>query len=146
MGLRLSEKELKKILKNNENIRLRNKYNKYHNKRIIVDGIRYDSKKEYERHKVLLLLEKSQKIKNLRFHQKEDIIILQEDPLITYIPDFCYEENGKFIIEDLKGFQTKEFKLKKKMLIKKIKDKEINGKLRLTKYESGVFKIIEEYE
>lgn len=145
MGLRLSEKELKKILKENTDIQINPKYNKYHNKRLVIDGIRYDSKKEYERHKCLLLLEKANKISDLRIHDKKDIIILQEDPLITYIPDFCYYENGVFIIEDLKGFQTKEFKLKKKMLIKKLKTKEIVGKLRLTKYESGVFKIIEEY-
>ena len=145
MGLRLSEKELKKILKNNSDIKVNKKQNKYHNEKMIVDGIRYDSKKEYQRHKELILLEKANKIKNLRFHDKQDTVILQKDPLITYIPDFCYEEDGILIIEDLKGFQTKEFKLKKKMLISKLKKKEIIGKLRLTKYTYGYCEIIEEY-
>ena len=47
---------------------------------------------------------------------------------------------------DLKGYQTKEFKLKKKMIIHKIINNELLAKLRLTKYESGKFKIIEEYD
>jgi hypothetical protein len=145
MGLRLSEKELKKILKNNSDVKINKKQNKYHNEKMIVDGVRYDSKKEYQRHKELILLEKANKIKNLRFHDKQDTVILQKDPLITYIPDFCYEEDGILIIEDLKGFQTKEFKLKKKMLISKLKKKEIIGKLRLTKYTYGYCEIIEEY-
>ena len=145
MGLRLSEKELKKILKNNSDVKINKKQNKYHNEKMIVDGVRYDSKKEYQRHKELILLEKANKIKNLRFHDKQDTVILQKDPLITYIPDFCYEEDGILIIEDLKGFQTKEYKLNQKMLISKLKKKEIIGKLRLTKYTYGYCEIIEEY-
>lgn len=147
MGVRLSERELKKILKNNSDIKTqKTKKNKYHNTQIVIDGVRYDSKKEYERHCELILLEKSGVISNLRFHDKKDTIILQDKPLITYEPDFCYEENEEFIIEDLKGFQTKEFKLKKKMIIHKIINNELSAKLRLTRYESGKLKVIEEYD
>lgn len=147
MGVRLSERELKKILKNNSDIKTqKTKKNKYHNTQIVIDGVRYDSKKEYERHCELILLEKSGVISNLRFHDKKDTIILQDKPLITYEPDFCYEENKEFIIEDLKGFQTKEFKLKKKMIIHKIINNELSAKLRLTRYESGKLKVIEEYD
>lgn len=147
MGVRLSERELKKFLKNNSDIKTqKTKKNKYHNTQIVIDGVRYDSKKEYERHCELILLEKSGAISNLRFHDKKDTIILQDKPLITYEPDFCYEENEEFIIEDLKGFQTKEFKLKKKMIIHKIINNELSAKLRLTRYESGKLKVIEEYD
>ena len=34
---------------------------------------------------------------------------------ISYIADFVYEQGGKIIVEDVKGMQTKEFKLKRKM-------------------------------
>ena len=85
MGVRLSERELKKILKNNSDIKTqKTKKNKYHNTQIVIDGVRYDSKKEYERHCELILLEKSGVISNLRFHDKKDTIILQDKPLITY--------------------------------------------------------------
>ncbi len=144
MGIRLSEKAYKKLIQK-ENIKSLNKKNKYHNEKLVVDGVRYDSKREYLRHRQLLLREKAGEIQDLRFHCKSDTIILQNKPLIKYEPDFCYYENGVFVIEDLKGFQTKEFKLKKKMIINKIQNDEIQGIFRLTKIEKGATFIIEEY-
>lgn len=146
MGIRLSEKQFEALLekRNSKNIQ-DEKESKYHNKKIVVDGVRYDSKKEYQRHCFLMLREKAKEISNLRFHDKKDTIILQENPKIKYEPDFCYTENGVEIIEDLKGYQTKEFKLKKKMIIGKINSGEINAVLRLTKYVKGNFIVIEEY-
>lgn len=141
MGIRLSEKAFKKLIKETGE----EKKNKYHNKKIKADGNSYDSKREYLRHKQLMLKEKTGEIQNLRFHDKKDTLILQENPRIKYEPDFCYEENGQFIIEDLKGFQTKEFKLKKKMIINQILTNKLNATLRLTKFENGVLIIIEEY-
>lgn len=147
MSLRLSEKAFKKLVneKGAEGEK-KTKQNKYHNEKIEIDGIRYDSKREYLRHKQLLLKEKAGEIQNLRFHDKKDTIILQKTPLIKYEPDFCYEENGKLIIEDLKGYQTKEFKLKKKMIISKIYSGELNAVFRLTKFEKRILTIIEEYK
>ena len=34
----------------------------------------------------------------------------------TYVADFVYEQDGKTIVEDTKGFRTKEYELKKKMM------------------------------
>lgn len=34
----------------------------------------------------------------------------------TYVADFVYETMGKTIVEDTKGFRTKEYELKKKMM------------------------------
>jgi len=36
---------------------------------------------------------------------------------VSYKADFVYEENGKTIVEDVKGFKTKEYILKKKMML-----------------------------
>lgn len=144
MGVRMSQKEFDKIIKDKE-IK-KTPYNKYHNNRIKVDNISYDSKHEYERHCQLKILEKNGEIKNLRYHDKQDLITLIDDPLVRYEPDFCYIENGVKIIEDVKGVQTKEFILKKKIIISKLKKGEIKGKFRLTKYVTkGNFDIIEEY-
>lgn len=35
---------------------------------------------------------------------------------IQYIADFVYEENGETVVEDAKGFATKDWKLKWKLL------------------------------
>lgn len=137
--MRMSEKEYNKLIKNKET------NNKFHNKKIKVDGITYDSTKEYERHCYLQLLEKANEIQSLRFHDKKDTIILINDPLVKYIPDFCYDENEKHIVEDFKGMQTKEFILKKKMIISMIKKGELDITFRIVKYNNGDFEIVEEY-
>lgn len=38
---------------------------------------------------------------------------------IDYIADFMYEENGKRIVEDVKGIRTKDYIIKSKLFIKK---------------------------
>lgn len=144
MALRLTNKEFESIT--GETVK-NSKKNKYRNTRIVVDGVRYDSQKEYERHMYLILLEKQGKITGLKFHKKEMNIILQDNPPIKYEPDFCYYENGVYVIEDLKGYQTKEFKLKKKMLISMIWKGKVEGILRLTRQKGKhSFEIIEEYK
>ena len=35
---------------------------------------------------------------------------------VSYYADFVYWQNSKFVVEDCKGFKTKEYQLKKKML------------------------------
>lgn len=151
MALRLSQSQYEKLIKNKTNkcseSNSISKNSKYHNKKINVNGINYDSIHEYDRHMYLKILEKNGEISNLRFHDKKDIIILQEYPKITYEPDFCYDIGDIHIIEDVKGVQTKEFRLKKKIIIAKIINKEIKAKFILTKYISkNNFKIIEEYD
>lgn len=44
---------------------------------------------------------------------------------IEYIADFKYIENGKIIVEDVKGIQTDVFKLKHKLFEKKYPDLEL---------------------
>lgn len=136
MSIRLSESEYNKLI--NKTTKKSSK-SKYHNKIIVEDGIRFDSKTEYERYKELKLFERANLISNLRYHDKSDKIILLDDPLIEYEPDFCYDENGQHIIEDVKGYQTKEFKLKKKMIIAKIKSGQLDAVFIITKKENGTF-------
>lgn len=98
-------------------------YNKYGNIKTIIDGIKFDSKAEAERYCELKLLEKAGVIKNLKLQPR---FILQHSfkhegktvRAITYVADFQYTENGKEIVEDVKGVETAVFKIKKKMFIK----------------------------
>lgn len=144
MSLKLSENQFKNLV-NKKQEKVKIKKNKYKNKKIKFNNITYDSKNELLRHLDLLKQEKLKLITNLSYHEKKDEIILLEDPPIKYIPDFCYFENGYFIIEDFKGFQTKEFKLKKKLLIFLLRKSEINTKFRLVKIKNGRFVVFEEY-
>ena len=113
---------------------MRFKTNKYKNKKVIYDGIEFDSKKEANRYKELKLLEKYNKIKDLKLQEK---ILLQEGfrykgkaiIKIEYICDFKYYDNEKekTIIEDVKSDITRKDKtyvIKKKLLLHEIKDNE----------------------
>ena len=96
---------------------------KYHSKKITVNGITYDSRKEANRHSELLLLQRAGRISDLETQVKFELLPSQridgkvvERP-VTYIADFVYRQDGKKIVEDTKGFKTKDYILKRKMLL-----------------------------
>lgn len=97
------------------------KTSKYHAKKVKLDGMVYDSKKEAKRAAVLEQQERYGLITNL---QKQVTFELQPGYTnnqgkkirpITYIADFVYNKDGKTIIEDTKGFRTDTYKVKKKI-------------------------------
>lgn len=104
--------------------------NKYRNKKVIVDGKEFDSKKEGNRYKELILLERAGEISNLELQPR---FLLQDSfkkngrtfRKIEYVADFKYIENGKTIVEDVKGMQTDVFKLKHKIFEKVYPDLEL---------------------
>lgn len=91
---------------------------KYRNKK--TNG--YDSKKEAKRADELKLLERGKIITDL---QEQVSILLQEkfrhngkcERPIIYIADFVYYKDGVKIIEDVKGFKTDVYRIKRKMLL-----------------------------
>lgn len=148
MAIIIPKKQLSSIIKKNEpKNKFWTKKSKYNNTKIKEFGLVFDSKNEYNRYCFLLKMERAGLISSLRYHQKTDEILLQKNPQIKYIPDFCYTENDFFVIEDFKGYQTKEFKIKKKLLIGLLNSSEIktNTKLRLVSKKNNSFKVIEEY-
>lgn len=102
---------------------------KYGNHKTIVDGITFDSQKEANRYCELRLLQKAGQIKNLEL-QKKIVLIPAQYEFFTdkkgnrkgkcierewsYIADFVYEENGQTVVEDVKGYKTKEYIAKRK--------------------------------
>lgn len=95
---------------------------KYHNKKIKTADGTFDSKYEYEEWCRLKLLERGGAIRNL-MRQVPYILIptirttagtLKQ---ITYYADFVYEENDANVIYEVKGFKTKEYLIKKRLLI-----------------------------
>lgn len=108
--------------------------NKYRNKKIEVDGIIYDSKKEARRYKELLLLEQAGEIADIQRQVKFVLIPAQREPdrigakggryqgktierEVTYIADFVYWKNGALVVEDTKGFRTKDYIIKRKLML-----------------------------
>lgn len=91
--------------------------NKYHAKKTIVDNITFHSKKEANRYVELKLLEKAKEIRSLTLQFKMPIII-NDIKICTYIADFLYRDlkNGELIYEDVKGYRTPIYKLKKKLV------------------------------
>lgn len=91
---------------------------KYNNKKTIVDGIAFDSKKEAYRYEELKILEKANIIKNLARQVPFELIPKQRgERAVRYIADFVYidTKTGNIIVEDVKGFKTDVYKLKRKL-------------------------------
>ena len=97
---------------------------KYNN--VKIDG--YDSKKEYRRAKDLKLLEKKGIITGLqeqvkyRFYEVQGVRkMLCKKKLIErgvyYIADFVYYRDGEYIVEDTKGVRTKDYIIKRKLML-----------------------------
>lgn len=100
-------------------------YNKYHNKKIIIDGHKFDSKKEANYYNQLKLLQRAGLIRDLELQKT---FILQPSfklnnitrRQIVYKADFTYfsNEDNKIHVIDVKGSKniiTEEFKIKKKL-------------------------------
>lgn len=102
---------------------------KYHSKKITRDGETFDSVKEYRRYVELLLLERAGAIQELKRQVKFELLPAQYEEgngkkrgkclerAVSYVADFVYMENGAKIVEDTKGFKTKDYILKRKMML-----------------------------
>ena len=76
---------------------------KYGNKKVQIDGIVFDSRKEANRYKELKLLEYCGSI----------------EQACTYKADFYYYDKltNQYCCEDTKGFKTKDYIIKRKLLL-----------------------------
>jgi hypothetical protein len=101
---------------------------KYRNKKVLVDGVAFDSKKEAKRYRELKLMEDAGMISRLERQVKFDLLPNQKDPdgkvierKVQYIADFVYEKNGKIIVEDVKGYRDggayRVFVIKRKLML-----------------------------
>ena len=110
---------------------------KYGNKKTTVDGMEFDSRKEAKRYHDLMLLQRAGVIKKLETQVKFVLIPTQYETTIrygkkgqrlkdrqkllekecSYFADFVYEENGKKVVEDTKGVKTKDYIIKRKLML-----------------------------
>ena len=99
---------------------------KYGARKVTIDGITFDSMREAQRWCELRLLQRGKVISDLQRQVKFELLPAQYgecgkvvERAVTYIADFVYIENktGKKIVEDAKGMRTKEYILKRKMML-----------------------------
>ena len=108
--------------------------NKYGAKKTVVNGITFDSQKEARRYRELKLLEQAGAIKDLRMQVGFQLIPPQFEPdrigkrggvyhgkcierEVKYVADFTYLEDGKYVVEDTKGYKTKDYIIKRKLML-----------------------------
>ena len=100
-------------------------YGKYHSKKLDTPDGKFDSKKEYQEWLKLKALEKQGLITDLerqvgyvlipaQYNEKGKLI---EYPC-SYVADFVYKNQGIEIVEDVKGFKTPEYVIKRKLMLK----------------------------
>ena len=90
---------------------------KYRNKRVTLDGYRFDSQAEARRYQELRLLHQAGEIEELLVHPKFKLVV-NGVLICTYTADFQYRENGEKVVEDVKSKPTitYSYKLKKKLM------------------------------
>ena len=113
----------------------RKKRSKYKNTKIITSEGVFDSQLEYDYYVYLKMRERIGEISNIRRQvvfeliprQTESVIyttkrgiqktkeVFKEHP-VRYKADFVYTENGIEIIADTKGFKTKDYIIKRKLM------------------------------
>lgn len=111
---------------------------KYKNKKIDVDGIIFDSKREANRYLYLKSLLRAKKITDLELQKKFELIPAQYttykrygrggkqlkdgkvclERAVIYKADFVYKDAaGNVIVEDAKGKRTKDYVIKRKLML-----------------------------
>ena len=111
--------------------------NKYGNRKATINNMVFDSRKEARRYSELLLLQKAGQISDLQTQVPFELIPAQYETIerygkkgqrlkdgkrciekaVIYRADFVYNENGQTVVEDTKGFKTKDYILKRKMML-----------------------------
>jgi hypothetical protein len=115
--------------------------NKYGNQKVVYDGIEFDSRREMYRYMDLSFLVRAGAISDLKRQVAFELIPVQREkstkvykkgrkkgqPIegkviekaVTYIADFVYKDNatGQTVVEDVKGTRTKDYVIKRKLML-----------------------------
>lgn len=88
------------------------RFGKYNAKPTVVDGRRFASQAEADYSVILNLLVSAGEASDLQYQPR-----IQLTKYVAYIPDFSYilKEDGKRWFLDVKGYETPEFNIKKRL-------------------------------
>jgi hypothetical protein len=106
--------------------------NKYHARKVTIDGITFDSLAESRRYTTLKYMQMTGEISGLRVHTPYTVIPAftyqgKKVAAITYEPDFDYRIGSKQVAEDVKSPATKTevFRVKQKLFWLRFPDIEL---------------------
>jgi hypothetical protein len=97
---------------------------KYGAKKTVVAGITFDSRAEAARYLDLCALQRAGRISGLTL--QVPFVLAQSvryaaakraKPALRYVADFVYCENGRIVVEDVKGVQTDVFRVKQHLMM-----------------------------
>lgn len=90
--------------------------NKFGNRRVEVDGIKFDSALEARHYAKLKLLKRAGEIRDFERQASYDLEV-NGQKIATYRADFVVTmPDGSIQVQDTKGYPTPEYKLKKKLM------------------------------
>lgn len=98
---------------------------KYYAKKLKTDDGVFDSKREWQRWCELKLLLRAREISDLTRQVSFELIPVQKydggtERAVKYIADFVYyDKYGKLVVEDAKGVKTKDYIIKRKLMLQK---------------------------
>lgn len=122
---------------------MRYKAAKYGNRKVVVDGIEFDSAKEARRYSELKLLQRAGQIEQLELQKEFELIPAQYETFerygkngqrlkdgercversCIYKADFAYMKDGQLVVEDTKGYRDPasagyaKFVIKRKLML-----------------------------
>ena len=95
---------------------------KYGNRKVVLDGMKFDSQKEARRWAQLKMFDRAGEITGLRRQVAFDLIPSQKGTIrserpVKYVADFVYfDRSGSMIVEDAKGVRTDVYIIKRKLM------------------------------
>lgn len=106
---------------------------KYQNKKTVINGIEFDSRKEANRYRDLLLLQRVGAIQHLRRQVRYELIPAQYETVkdfktgkpkrvciergCDYVADFVYQKDEQTVVEDVKGVRPPVYIVKRKLML-----------------------------
>jgi len=90
---------------------------KYNNKKIVIDGIKFDSKLEASFYVYLKALNLDLTLQPKFNLQPSFKIFKKTYRAIDYLADFSFSWKGQTLVIDAKGMETEVFKIKRKLLL-----------------------------
>jgi len=110
---------------------------KYKSRKITVGGITFDSKREAKRYQELYFQQRAGEISCLELQRRFELIPAQYEVFprygkkgqrlkdgrrcveksVVYVADFTYRRNGEMVVEDAKGMRTKDYIIKRKLML-----------------------------
>ena len=119
MAVHFSEDEYRALV---GDVPAQSQRSKYRNRKVYLDGIRFDSERERDRYAELKLMARAGEIEDLKLQPVFELVpaikeageVIQHP--VRYRADFSYIKDGGLVVEDAKGVKTAVYEVKKKLM------------------------------